>query len=112
VNETKKLPRISGGVDHGSERVLISESPDGRRLVWWRPGFTGWLSVGQRGYFPGELVFCFGGDHSNAMRVTVDSGGRRSAAIKKHVAKIVEFVGGGKVPSTVRAWERELREAE
>lgn len=47
------IPRIDGGMDHSVQPKLIALHKN-KRLLWIR-GFTGWVSRGQSGYWPGVL---------------------------------------------------------
>jgi hypothetical protein len=47
------LPRRERGIDYSSGRVLLVEH--GTRQIYWQLGHTGWVCLGQTGYYPASL---------------------------------------------------------
>lgn len=83
-----ELPRSEGGIDWGAKRRVVLQVGD--TIVFWRAGFTGWVSRGLRDYYPGKLVMSVGLGHDIIAR-----GGRLSAHLKDpHVrATLVRRLG-------------------
>lgn len=54
------LPQCDPGIDWSARRRLLARfgrvNSRSEVRLFWRPGFTGWVSRGESGYYPGELV--------------------------------------------------------
>ena len=53
IKPAEKRPQLEAGCDYSRERTVLYRR--GKLHVDRRPGFTGWTSLGQTGYYPPEI---------------------------------------------------------
>jgi hypothetical protein len=90
LDEQQLRPRVANGIDWSrAPRVLATNS---KRELWWRPGFTGWICLGQSGYHAAVLYLVdLGNPH---MANPLQEGGRLGRPMfQRHAQAIDEFFG-------------------
>lgn len=93
--ERQILPRLDRGGDWSTERKVLLDVGDGRR-VWWWPGSMEWAGLGCFSYRKGTLDVEYPNDtYAMSMNKTVLEGGRLSKArlnapeLREAIAKLL-----------------------
>lgn len=67
IKPAEKRPQHEAGVDYSRERTVLYRR--GSTHIDRRPGFTGWTSLGQTGYYPPEIQLAEDGKFLNVPEV-------------------------------------------